>query len=173
MAEPPPGSDPPDSAEGSAGRQARIARLYELHGAGLYRYAVMLLADAAAAEDAIQQVFASMLRQRGRLDHELHYLRRAVRNECYSMLRARRSDGQRDARPLLERTTSDAAPEERLALERAIRALPLEQREVVHLHAFEGWTFQQIADASETSINTVAARYRYALGKLRERLTSP
>jgi DNA-directed RNA polymerase specialized sigma24 family protein len=43
---------------------------------------------------------------------------------------------------------------------------------VVHLHVFEGWTFQQVADASDTSINTVAARYRYALGKLRQMLTA-
>ena len=42
-----------------------------------------------------------------------------------------------------------------------------EQREVVHLHVFDGLTFREIAEASGASINTVAARYRYALAKLR------
>ena len=41
------------------------------------------------------------------------------------------------------------------------------QREVVHLHVFDGLTFREIAEASGASINTVAARYRYALAKLR------
>ena len=69
------------------------------------------------------------------------------------------------------RTGADVAPADRIALARALGRLPPEQREVVHLHAFEGWTFQEIADASEASINTVAARYRYALAKLRRELT--
>ena len=112
-------------------------RLFEIHGPALYRYAVMLLADAAAAEDAIQQVFVALLRQRGRIENEAHYLRRAVRNECYSMLRARkvRRDAARD-RPLLEAAQEPVAPDERMALERAMQALPPEQREVIHLHVF-------------------------------------
>ncbi len=149
-------------------------RLFEIHGPALYRYAAMLLADAAAAEDAVQQVFVALLRQRAPIENEAHYLMRAVRNECYSMLRARKVRGDdRGERPLLE-AVADApvAPDERIALERAIRELPLEQREVIHLHVFEGWTFQQVADASEESINTIAARYRYAIARLRQTLTS-
>ena len=42
------------------------------------------------------------------------------------------------------------------------------QREVVHLHVYEGMTFQEVANATGDSINTVAARYRYALDKLRK-----
>jgi RNA polymerase sigma-70 factor (ECF subfamily) len=59
---------------------------------------------------------------------------------------------------------------ERLALESAIRQLPPEQREVVHLHVFKGWTFQEVADACGESINTIASRYRYTLARLRETL---
>ena len=74
-------------------------------------------------------------------------------------------------RPLLEpATTADVDPAERLALEGAIRQLPAEQREVVHLHVFEGWTFQEVADTCGESINTIASRYRYALARLRETL---
>jgi RNA polymerase sigma-70 factor (ECF subfamily) len=154
--------------------RTRVGRLYDAHGASLYRYAVMLLADASAAEDAVQQVFMALLRpSAARIDDAAHYLRRAVRNECYSMLRRRRSRGDLDGEaPLLEAVAqpTGAAPDERLALERALRALPAEQREVVHLHVFEGMTFQEIADAAGASINTVAGRYRYALVRLRELL---
>lgn len=151
--------------------QALVGRLYNAHGASLYRYAVMLLADPAAAEDVIQQVFAAILRRPPDMDQETHYLRRAVRNECYSHLRRRQADASdAAARRLIEPVTAGVSEDDRIALERAIRELSPEQREVIHLHVFEGMTFQEIADAADLSINTVSARYRYALARLRQLL---
>lgn len=164
-----------DAMSDRPGDDARslVGRLYDTYGASLYRYAVLLLADATAAEDAVQQVFATILRQGPRLDEEAHYLRRAVRNECYSHLRRLRKRGEvADERALVEPVVEGASREERIALERAIRQLPPEQREVIYLHVFEGLTFQEIATGLDASINTVAARYRYALGRLRQILTS-
>ena len=151
-------------------RAELVGRLYDEHGASLFRYALMLLADHAAAEDAVQQVFAAVMRQSGALDNPAHYLRRAIRNECYSALRRRVGDPVLAA-PLLEPASVDnTSVEERIALERAIVALPPEQREVIHLHVFEGMTFQEVADTTGESINTAASRYRYAIGKLRTQL---
>ena len=99
----------------------------------------------------------------------LAYLRRAVRNECYSVMRTRRRDivVAVDA-PLLERVqAADDRPDEKLALEQALGQLPAEQREVVHLKVWEGLTFQEIADLTGESLNTAASRYRYAMEKLR------
>jgi RNA polymerase sigma-70 factor, ECF subfamily len=149
-----------------------VGRLYDTYGASLYRYALMLLADPSAAEDAVQQVFASLLRRGASvtLDNEAHYLRRAVRNECYSQHRKPRLARLDEAAgSLLETRDGDGASiDERLTLERAIRALPIEQREVLHIRVYEGMTFQEIAGASGESINTVSSRYRYAVAKLRE-----
>jgi len=159
----------PDRPRDTASERAE--RLYGELGADLYRYAVMLVADPASAEDAIQQVFAALLRHSGDLQNEAHYMRRAVRNECYSMLRSRVRRKEEPERPLLEPVASEGVNQaERIALESAIRQLPPEQREVVHLHVFEGWTFQEVANACGESINTVASRYRYAVARLREAL---
>ena len=158
---------PPDDA------RSLVGRLYDTYGASLYRYAAVLLADATAAEDVVQQVFTSILRQGPRLDEEAHYLRRAVRNECYSHLRRRRKHGEvGHEHALIEPVVDSASAEDRIALERAIRELPPEQREVIYLHVFEGLTFQEVATSLDASINTVAARYRYALERLRTILTS-
>ncbi|MDP2321208.1 MAG: sigma-70 family RNA polymerase sigma factor [Acidobacteriota bacterium] len=154
-------------------RRSIVGRLYDQHGASLYRYALMLLADPAAAADAVQQVFAALLRPAATIafDNEAHYLRQAVRNECFSTLSRRRVRDEHATESLLEPASLDpVAPEERIALERAIRALPVDQREVVHLHVFEGLTFREIAEEAGESINTVAGRYRYALAKLRSEL---
>src|SRR6266550_1969199 len=151
-----------------------VGRLYDTYGASLYRYAVLLLSDPVAAEDAVHQVFAAILRQPPRFDDEVQYLRRAVRNECYSHLRRQqRQNRLLGSGPFLEPIDEDVAHDERIALERAIRDLPPEQREVIYFHVFDGLTFREIADAAETSINTVTARYRYALARLRQILTTP
>jgi RNA polymerase sigma-70 factor (ECF subfamily) len=150
-------------------------RLYDQYGASLYRYALMLVADRAAAEDVVQQVFASVIALAARksaIDNAEHYLRRAVRNECYSALRlVGRVDRAAGDALLQARAAADGKPDERLALERALRALPPEQREVVHLKVYEGMTFQEIAAQTETPMNTVASRYRYAIEKLKALLT--
>ena len=154
---------------GEDGPRAEVGRLFDQYGAALYRYALMILADPAAAEDAIQQVFTALLSRARSIEQAEHYLRRAVRNECYSALRRRMQRG--EGSPLLEAVGPETKPDERLALERAIRGLPPDQREVLHLHAFEGRTFQEIADLTDESMNTIASRYRYAVTKLRRMLT--
>lgn len=145
-----------------------IARLYDAYAAGLYRYALMLVGDRALAEDAIQQVFSRMLAPTfRRIEQPDHYLRRAVRNECYSLLRRRRDDAV-DGRPLLEAVDGASVNhDERLAIEAALRELPIDQREVLTLKVYEGLTFKEIAELTDAPLNTVACRYRYAIDKLR------
>lgn len=53
-------------------------------------------------------------------------------------------------------------------LRRALCNLPHDQREVIVLHIWGELTFSQISDLLGVSPNTVASRYRYALGKLRD-----
>jgi RNA polymerase sigma-70 factor, ECF subfamily len=151
-----------------------VGRLYDQHGAALYRYALMLLANPAAAEDALQQVFASMLSSGTptAIQRDREYLRQSVRNACYSMLRRqviRAEVG--DGAPLLEMVPgAGGSPDERLLLDHALKVLSVDQREVVHLHVFEGLTFQEVATMQDVSINTVAGRYRAALARLRRAL---
>ena len=148
-----------------------IARLYDAYAAGLYRYALMLLSDRALAEDAIQQVFSRMLTAASsRIDQPDHYLRRAVRNECYTLLRRRRDEAV-DDRPLLEPVdTASVDHDERLAIETALRGLPVDQREVLTLKVYDGLTFKEIAEVTEAPLNTVTSRYRYAIDKMRAAL---
>jgi RNA polymerase sigma-70 factor (ECF subfamily) len=52
----------------------------------------------------------------------------------------------------------------------ALRALPSAQAQVVVLKIWEEMTFAQIGEILETSPNTVASRYQYAMAKLTKRL---
>jgi RNA polymerase sigma-70 factor (ECF subfamily) len=50
--------------------------------------------------------------------------------------------------------------------------LPEDQREVTILHIWGGLTFAQVAEVLGINSNTAAARYRYALAKLRDTLSA-
>ena len=148
----------------------RLAYLYDRFAGMLFRHAAMILADRAAAADAVHNVFLRLAKAGSSDDVvPLAYLRRAVRNECYSAMRTRRRDivVAVDAALLESVEGVDDRPAERLALEQALQRLPAEQREVVHLKVWEGMTFQEIADLTGDSLNTAASRYRYATDKLR------
>ena len=154
----------------------QLAAIYDAFAEGVYRHALMILADPAAAEDAVQQAFLKLAAMGGRvteLASQEAYLRTAVRNECYRILTRNRDIAEVEpAGPALLEPVDAAmvAEDERRRIETALRALPPEQREVVHLKVYEGWTFQQIATTLGVSINTAASRYRYAMEKLRQLL---
>jgi RNA polymerase sigma-70 factor (ECF subfamily) len=52
-------------------------------------------------------------------------------------------------------------------LAESLARLPEEQREVISLKVFEGFTFNEIARICGLTTNTAASRYRYGLSKLR------
>lgn len=150
-----------------------VARVYAESGPRLYRYALMILANRDDAWDVVQQVFATVMSSKrlSAVDDEAAYFRTAVRNAAYSMLRRRRTA--RDATAMmLEPVAAGCSPVEQAALEQALASLPAEQREVVHLHVYEGMTFQEIATLVDAPVSTIAARYRYALGSLKKTLAS-
>jgi RNA polymerase sigma-70 factor (ECF subfamily) len=148
-----------------------VQSLYEKHGAALAAYACCCGLDFASAEDMVQQIFLKLVRGEAMpSESPLAYVYRAVRNASLNLLRGSGREvelSQED--PWLTHPTAD--PAEVLAVHSALRELPPEQREAVVLRVWSGLTLQEIADATETSLNTAASRYRYGLEKLRERLT--
>ena len=149
-------------------RLAELGQLYDRLATSLYRYAAMLLADPVEAEDVVQRVFAAVaIRRLAAIESIEGYLRRSVRNECFSVLRQNRRRPVAPVEALLEMTSANGSVEERFAVEEALRTLPADQREVLYLKAHEGLTFPEIAALSGESPNTIASRYRYGMEKLR------
>ena len=175
-----PGGNTDDRPTGRCSDSPRelLAAAYERYADGLYRYALMILADHAAAEDAVQLAFAKLVPM-GKRVQEIEscgdYLRTVVRNECWRMLDQRRRRPKHvevvPQMPLIEPVDGTGIDEdERIRIDTALRGLPAEQREVVYLKTYQGSTFREIAGCLNVSINTVASRYRYAIEKLREQL---
>lgn len=167
-----------------AGREDAFAALYDRDAISLFRVAFAMLGSRQDAEDAVQEVFVSLVRARPRLariDDLRSYLFASVRNAAIK-LGASRKTASLSVRVSSEREPIDldvAAPngaraidiDRSASLEHALARLPPEQREVVSLKLDGSLTFQQIAALLGISPNTAAGRYRYALQKLRDAIT--
>ena len=150
-----------------------LAALYDAHGVALYRYLVTLLSDAEDAEDALQEVFLGMLRRSGgdNVADVRAYLFRAARNQALMALRRRRKRDKERAAAAISWVDPDACEHDRrgaaIDIDRAVRELPVEQREAILLKVSEGLTFREIAEVLGVPHATAASRYRRALERLR------
>lgn len=157
--------------------EAALEDAYDRYALSLYRYAYSILGSPDDAEDAVQDVFIRLARDRkllSRIRSIKAYLLTATRNSAYSLLRAQR---QRDS--LTDGLMWDIEPPasgiaesfvESTVLREAMEDLPIEQREVLVLKAYEGLTFREIAQVSGASVSTVTSRYQYGIAKLRHAL---
>lgn len=159
------------------GDLAALGALFDLVGPRLVRYAAALLRNSTDAEDAVQAAIIRLAsRPESLADAELPwaYCLKMVRNEALRLM------SKPSPTPGLC-TESIAAPYRRWSVEEeelrqqvatAIHRLPAEQAEVVILKIWESLTFLEIAAVTGESPNTVASRYRYAVGKLQKSLES-
>jgi len=156
--------------------RAVLEAAYDRYGGKLFQYALMVLANREGAEDAVQQVFGQMTAMGKRvleIEAMERYLRRAVRNECYKVLKkGQKAEPMSDGALLVIEDTREGEAEEQAQIEEILRQLPAEQREVVHLKLYEGRSFREMGEMTGVSMNTAASRYRYAMEKLRKVVAS-
>ena len=145
----------------------------------LVLYARQLVDKVGDAEDVVQMAFVRWWQRNPGGDRaHVPLLYAAVRTIALDL---RRSDTRRTKREIksdvaiLHEDTPhfDPALEDRettALLEKAVRGLPPEQREVVTLRIWGGLTFAEIATATGETINTAAGRFRYALNNLQRAL---
>jgi RNA polymerase sigma-70 factor (ECF subfamily) len=158
----------------AAGRVEAFAELYDHFGPRLYRTAVRLLGAREDAEDAVQELFMALLRSRrglGDVRDLTAYMFTSLRRLAGRVARRRAAAPSADSRRVEQAPATDKASGEhplQECLQQALRALPVEQREVVALKIDGELTFAEIADVLGISPNTAASRYRYAFQKLRE-----
>jgi RNA polymerase sigma-70 factor (ECF subfamily) len=155
------------------GRPEAIGEIYDRFGHTLFRFACSITGSPVDAEDVVQEVFVGLVRGRARLRQVVNlraFLFTALRRAALRLAGRRQKQQATPAVAFLELAapsprTMDAERAEQL--ERALRALPVEQRELIALKIDGELTFAEIAEVLGISPNTAASRYRYALEKLR------
>ena len=151
--------------------------LYEEHAGRVYAICLRMTADPAEAESLTQDVFVQAWRKLGQLrarESVLGWLRRIAVN---AVRKHRRSAARRHARVQLvrdpaqvERGFAGPVPEDRLAVERAVAALPQGARAVLVLHDVEGYRHAEIAGMLGITPGTSKSQLHRARMLLREAL---
>ena len=150
-------------------------KLQGLYRTTLVRFACRYLGDVHEAEDAVQDVFASILTSSAEPQDFRLWAYRIARNLCLNRLRStsRRKDG------LLLSTSFDVAAERTGALTGIVRAedarelaatldkLSEAQREVLVLRYFEGLGRDEIAAVLELPVSVVKSRLFEGINRLR------
>jgi len=167
-----------------AGDPGALEVLYDRHAAGLLGLAVRMLRDRGEAEDLVHDVFVEAWRNVESFDPARGavsaWLAVRLRSRAIDRLRRRTADPARvseSAAPLEERVPTDAVGLGREVDQQrardALDALAPEQRAVVELAYFGGFTFREIAARMSTPVSTAKSRMVAAIRILRERLAEP
>lgn len=160
--------------------------LFARHKTGLYRFVLKLSLNTAAAEDISQHTWMRLIEvaEAGRYQANpgatfRTYLYTLARNRYFDEYRRDHEVARADPADASEQNVRDEhaqTPEELYArqqdsarLDRALRDLPPDQREVVVLW-MQGLELVDVARITGDSWHTVVSRKRYALAKLRRAL---
>jgi RNA polymerase sigma-70 factor, ECF subfamily len=171
----------------SAGNSAALSSLYDRYSRLVFSLAVSLSGDEAAAEEITQDVFTQVWYKAATYQAEqasvATWLTSITRHRAIDRFRRQnvRPEGHQvswEEDPLME-ISSDGSLEEQAEsdlqgqrLHQAIGSLPDEQKRVLALAFFQGYTHEEIAQVCAEPLGTVKTRIRLAMHKLRQVLAN-
>jgi RNA polymerase sigma-70 factor, ECF subfamily len=160
--------------------------IFDRHSGPAFSLAYRMCGRRAMAEDVVQEAFMSLWRSGARYDPR----RGSVRNWVLGVVHNRAIDafrrgvvregrnvsdeGLAEQLPADEETATDVARRDEARHVRAkLQELPAEQRQVVELAYFGGFSHSQIAEMLQLPAGTVKGRMRLAMTKMRIALGDP
>jgi RNA polymerase sigma-70 factor (ECF subfamily) len=148
----------------------QVSRWFDEYARPMVLYARQWVATG-DADDVVQDVFATVVRQKIVPDDIAAWLYRAVRNAAISRSRSNRRRRRREAehaRPWFETGPDDLI--DAATATRQLMRLPPEQREIVILRIWADLSFGQIGRVLDVSQATAFRHYNDALKQVRQRL---
>nr|WP_272494032.1 RNA polymerase sigma factor [Stenotrophomonas mori] len=167
----------------AGGDGAAFDALYARHRARLFHYLLGQLRDRPLAEELFQDVWQRLIHARAGWTPEAAFatwLFRIAHNRLNDHWRAarHRPPAPADAEERTARLADTCTPEllateqaERVRLREAMAELPMEQQEVLILRLEQELSLEEIGQITGVGRETVKSRLRYAMDKLRARLS--
>lgn len=146
----------------------RLEQLICQHEHMLLRAALAILGDPYEAEDAVQDTFLRYLEKQPALngtDHEKAWLLKVTVNGCKSRLRRMKRHPQEELLDIYPAPDGESGE-----VAEAVFALPANQRAVVHLFYYEGYSTEEIAQILGQRPGTVRSHLSRARERLRQTL---
>ncbi len=150
---------------------SHLVRRYQSEAIG---HAVAILGSLEDALDAVQDAFLDAYQAVGRFDVSRRFypwLYTILRNRCFEMLasRQRRAAGAETVQ-ILAQTAKNSCGMTAHVVDRALRELEAEDRELLTLKHLDGLSYEELAERLEIPAGTVMSRLYYARKRLREKV---
>jgi len=143
-----------------------------MHSKDVYRYAYSLLKNNEDAEDVVQDVFMNYLKKSDsyRGDCSLKtWLLVLTRNQCYNVIKSRKIR-QSESIEDVNLCSDINYVEDKLNIEDALKTLTSEENEIIFLREYSDFSYKEIAQILNISIDNVKVRLFRAKQKLRKAL---
>ncbi len=154
--------------------------IFDRHGSAAFSLAYRMCGRRTMAEDVVQEAFLSLWRSGGRYDRGRGSVRtwvlgvvhnRAIDAFRRGQVRESRNisdDGLAEQLPAADQTDTEVGQRDEAARVRSVLGeLPAEQRQVIELAYFGGFTHLEIAGQMGVPLGTVKGRMRMGLEKMR------
>jgi RNA polymerase sigma-70 factor (ECF subfamily) len=138
-----------------------VDELYRRYGSLVLRRARAILGDAADAQDALQEIFMTVLGSWGDFRAEaspVTWLYRTTTNHCLNRLRDEKRRGELRKLHLVEDAPSRASAEDRATLASVLRRVPDELREIAVYYYVDEMSQDEIAALLNVARRTVGNR---------------
>ena len=152
-----------------------MSQLYDRYSSVVYAVALRVLADAAAAEDILQEVFMQLWRNPGSFDASrgnlAPWLAVIARNRAVDVLRKRRPQTDIDETIVSVEPDFAADADRNRAAEKVravLKEMPAAQRNALEMAYFEGYSHSEIAEKTGDPLGTIKTRIRTGLMLLRK-----
>ncbi len=158
------------------GDERAFVQLFERQKGPLFTYCRRMMGDTHRASDAFQETFVRVVKYRAsfrRTESFRAWLFTIARNVCFAAYRAGAAHEElHDEMPEIAAEVNVYAPDvtEREALADALSKLPPAMREALLLYEYEGFSYQEIADMTNSGLSAVKVRIHRARTQLRRML---
>jgi RNA polymerase sigma-70 factor, ECF subfamily len=167
----------------SDGDRAAFSELYRRYASSAFGLAVRILGEQSLAEEVLQEVFLSVWRRAGAYDPARGSVRSwvfaQIHHRSVDVVRREEAERRRSGTTVQREAVDDDLDEvieegwlrsRREQVRRALGMLPPEQRQMIELAYFKGFTQSQVASETGVPLGTVKSRTLTAMRRMRDAL---
>lgn len=147
-----------------------LPELYEKYSKDIFKYSFSLLKNEDEAKDAVQEVFVKYSETENSFKGNCSYktwLLIITRNYCYNKLKSRNYNNDR-LENYIENKSYEIDYDSQITIENALMNLSAEHNDLIYLLEYEGYSYKEIAEITEQTLENVKVKIFRARQQLRK-----
>lgn len=162
-------------SEFKAGNQAALSYIYDAYSGALYGVLLQMTRNPDLSRDLLQEAFIKIWKYHSKYDESkgalYTWMLNLTRNNCIDYLRSKRNKNQNQNQELDNHVygmeSHSTFDPNHIGLRAVVDNLPAEQKQVIDLAYFGGYTQKEISEEFDIPLGTVKSRAKAGMEKLR------